>query len=113
MSSNGGNVARNIGVRAKMMSGGIDAATKKTATFVRTEAARTTPVLTGNLRKGWQGPVGVGKWAYEVKNEVEYAMFVELGTWKMAGRHMLGNAVHKAEPMHRAAIHAIIRKALG
>lgn len=142
MSSNGPQVAAKIQARGKILSAGIDAATKSTGVFIRAEAARTSPTGkgysgAGDLRAGWQGPIHVGKWAYEVKNEVKHAMFAEKGFMltqgglaamakkgidlpasgegvprPIAGRHMLENAVHKAEPMHKAAIAAVMRKAL-
>lgn len=77
--------------------------------MVRAIAVRNTPVRTGNLRRGWAGPDDKGKWEYEVSNDIEYAMYVEKGTRRMAGRHMLANAVHTVEPLHKAAIMAAVK----
>jgi len=109
----------NLASKSVKLSKAIDMVTKKTATFIRAEAARNTPTgkappegsskNPGNLKRGWSGPKQTGKWEYEVENAVEYALYVENGTWKMAGRHMLASAVHRAEPMHKAAIMAAIK----
>ena len=94
-----------------MMSKGLDAAAKSAAMRLRTTAARNTPVRTGNLRKGWEGPNEVGRWTYEVRNDVEYGRYVEFGTWKMGGRFMLERAVHEVEPGFHLACRAAVKKA--
>jgi HK97 gp10 family phage protein len=55
------------------------------------ETKRRTPVDTGNLRNSFHTDVEVhGKTVHvEVGTNVEYAVYVEFGTSKMAGRHML------------------------
>ncbi len=97
--------------RAQALSNNIEAATKKTALGIKAAAMRNTPVKTGNLRKNWKQDKK-GKWHYEVRNDVDYAPYVEFGTWKMAPRAMLGNAVLKWMPIHKAAIHHAIRKSV-
>lgn len=109
--SNAAQFRANMKRRAMGLSRDLDRAAKTTAYKIRADAQRTTPVDTGKLRKGWQGPNPAGKWSYKVENDVEYAMFVEKGTRKMAGRHMLANAVHKNEKTLKAAVNVAIRKA--
>lgn len=59
------------------------------------ETKRRTPVDTGNLRNSFhtdvvrEGP----EIHVEVGSNVEYAAYVEHGTSRMGGHHMLGNAV--------------------
>ena len=109
MSSNGAQVAASVRAKGVALSKAIDAATKKSAVLVRAAAMKNTPVKTGHLRRGWKGPTSKGKWEYEVANAVEYAMYVEKGTFRFAGRHMLEQAVHEVEPIHKAAILAAIK----
>jgi HK97 gp10 family phage protein len=55
------------------------------------ETKRRTPVDTGTLRNSWHTDIEVhGKTVHvEVGTNVEYAVYVEFGTSKMSGRHML------------------------
>lgn len=55
------------------------------------ETKRRTPVDTGTLRNSWHTDVEVrGRTVHvEVGSNIEYAVYVENGTSKMAGRHML------------------------
>ncbi len=55
------------------------------------ETKTRTPVDTGTLRNSFHADVEVnGKTVHvEVGSNVEYAVYVEFGTSKMAGRHML------------------------
>lgn len=46
-----------------------------------------TPVRTGKLRNGWE--IEITKDKINIKNDVEYAQFVEDGTENMRGAHML------------------------
>jgi len=108
---NGPQFQANIARRGAMMSKGLDTAAKAAATKLRTTAAKNTPVDTGNLRQGWQGPIPAGRWTYEVRNDVEYGKYVEFGTWKMAGRFMLTRAVHEIEPQFHLACRAAVRQA--
>lgn len=57
------------------------------------ETKRRTPVRTGNLQGSFHTDVSVyGKTVHvEVGTNVEYAVYVEFGTSKMSGRHMLAN----------------------
>lgn len=59
------------------------------------EAKRRTPVDTGTLRNGFHTDVVVNGTTVHVDigNNVEYAVYVEFGTSKMGGRHMLANGV--------------------
>ena len=59
------------------------------------ETKRRTPVDTGTLRNSWHTDVERnGKVIHvEVGSNVEYAVYVEFGTSKMTGRHMLANGV--------------------
>ena len=69
------------------------------ATFVMERETKVrTPVRTGNLRNGWHTDVtrNGGNVHGEVSNPVEYAVYVEKGTFKMAGRHMLAGGVTAA-----------------
>jgi hypothetical protein len=118
MTSNGPQVAAKIHAKGIALSAAIDRATKNSAVLLKADLLRTTPVREvggnnpypkGHLRKGWEGPTSKGKWEYEVSNPVEYAMYVEKGTYKMAGRHFTENAVHRIEPIHKAGILAAIK----
>ena len=108
MSSNAPELVAKMTAQAKALDKAIEAATKKTANDVKRTAMMTTPVRTGVLRRNWNMNEE-GKWEYEVSNEVEYAIYVEHGTWKMAGRHMLGNAVHIHEPQLKLAVMAAMK----
>lgn len=97
--------------RAERLSRDLETISRKTASDIKRQAMMNTPVRTGDLRRGWQGPIPIGKWAWEVRDDVEYAIYVERGTWKMNGRHMLGNAVHLYEPMMRKKVKEALRRA--
>lgn len=62
------------------------------------ETKRRTPVDTGALRNGFHTDIEVnGKTVHvTVGNNVSYAPYVEFGTSRMAGRHMLSNGLQAA-----------------
>ena len=86
-------------------------AVAKTAKDLHRMAAGNTPVRSGDLRAGWESGK-TGKWEWTVKDEVEYAPYVEFGTWKMAGRFMLTKAVHAHEPILSKALEQAVSKGL-
>lgn len=97
--------------KAKQLDHELETVTKRTANNIFAEVKRTTPVRTGNLRRGWKKNK-TGKWEWTVNNDVEYGPCVEFGTRKMKGRHMLGNAMHKEEPNFHRQIRSAVKKAL-
>jgi hypothetical protein len=107
---NGPQFAAAIQKRAQTLSHELGVVAKKTALDIKRDAAQNTPVRTGNLRQGWDTRPE-GKWDYIIEDAVGYAAYVEYGTWRMAGRHMLANAVHKARPLYHAAVRAAMMKA--
>lgn len=66
------------------------------ANEVKTDATENTSVDTGTLRRGWvvTNPYSRGgKWYIAVGNNTEYAPYVEYGTHKQQGQHMLEYAM--------------------
>jgi HK97 gp10 family phage protein len=66
------------------------------ANEVKTDATLNTPVETGTLRRAWvvSNPYKRGdKWYISVGNNTEYAEYVEYGTAKQTGVHMLEYAL--------------------
>ncbi len=140
--ASGGAWATSLDKRAEAIRRGMETAVKTCATEVQAEAMRTTPVRNyggggkGQLRKGWKKQQ-IARYIWEVGNDTPYAKYVEMGfllTLKglaamavkgvdlpevgpgvprfIKGRHMLGNAVHKFEPVMRRKIQEAVRRAL-
>ena len=110
--SNAAQFQANMYKRALVLDKSLETIAKKAATDIKRHTILLSPApRTGNLNKGWKGPESEGKWTYKVSNDVEYAIYVEKGTRRMAGRHMLGNAVHLVEPKMHAAVRMAMRKA--
>lgn len=134
---NGPQFAVTMKAKAMRLHKDLESISKKTATGIKADAMRNTPTRHGNLRKSWEGPLPIGTWAWEVRNDAEYAIYVENGFtltkeglaamaakdgtegWPkqgkgvprfIQGRHMLASAVHKAEPAMRAAVRIAIAK---
>lgn len=70
--------------------------TGKIAHEVEASARDDTPVVTGNLKRGWFVSAEAGGNGYRVVNNVPYARFVEYGTRYMRPEAMLGKAVARA-----------------
>lgn len=71
---------------------------------VQERAADNSPVRTGALRSSWTVEIDPDEQCVyigvlEGDLEGDYAKFVELGTSKMQGRHMLKNAVESVMPL--------------
>lgn len=82
----------------KLFDSALSKALLKVGLDVQADAAENSPVRTGNLRKSWtvhveedEGAVYIG--VPEDALDGNYAKYVEFGTRKMAGQHMLQNAV--------------------
>lgn len=58
-----------------------------------------TPVRTGALRDSFH-PENVNEEGFEEVSEVDYADFVENGTWKMEPRYMVRTTVEDADAIH-------------
>ena len=58
-----------------------------------------TPVVTGTLKDGWKFNSSKvdGYTAIDITNDVEYAIYVEEGTDKFSGRHMVDLSVAEQE----------------
>lgn len=82
---------------AQRVIGGVDATTDA----ARAHAARITPVRTGDLQRGWE-QVPAARQGMRVRggirNDVFYAPFVNFGTSRMVGQHMLEQAVDAEFP---------------
>lgn len=126
--------------RAERLSNDLETISKKTANDIYADAMRNTPSRKGGgggLRSGWDKQ-NTGKWEYVVKNPVKYAMHVEKGFTltkaglramgaqgllknapkkgkgvprQIPGRHMLGNAVHRADPQMKQAVRQALTRA--
>jgi len=113
---NPGAWARTMNKRADSIQRSLETIVASTAIRIEGEAARNTPVRTGDLRRGWQHKK-MGRYVHEVSNDVEYAAPIEFGFkhWRngfIPGRHMLGQAVHVHEPMMRRKIQEALRRAI-
>ena len=100
-----------LGAWANQTQEKLDALVRQSAQELAARVVKATPVDTGFLRGSWQpsignGPAGAGPGdvslvAAQIKagqqfyllNNAEYALHVEYGTSKMAGRHYVGNNV--------------------
>ena len=70
---------------------------------VEGDAAANSPVRTGALRGSWVVDVNEGESSVTIGVPMDalkgnYAKYVELGTSRMVGRHMLGNALNARLP---------------
>ncbi len=97
-----------MGVQAE-----IDAFNKKAAKLagdqvraigfhINDRAAEMTPVISGRLKGGWlaeDGRSADGEVFVDIKNPVEYAVYVEEGTDRMTPRRMLSRAIAEAKAM--------------
>jgi hypothetical protein len=109
---NGPQFAADIERRLRQLSRDLDVCAKRTAFKTKAMAEYNTPVRTSRLVKGWRGPTPVGKWTYEVSNDVPYGIYVEFGhrvrmgkkgatsgeSGYVMGRFMLTKAVRANEP---------------
>lgn len=69
----------------------VQKAANDTQTYASLVLRANTPVKTGHLRDSWnvmQTKKGLG-----ITNNAKYAIYVEMGTKHMAGRHMLENSL--------------------
>jgi hypothetical protein len=69
---------------------------------ITNQAVQMTPVDTGRLRAGWitdTGDLPNGEVFVDIKNPVEYAIYVEEGTDKMRPVRMLGRAIENASKL--------------
>jgi len=115
---NGPQFSANMMRRAQKLSDDFAKAAKSAAISVKADAMLNTPVRPpdkrspppGGLKKSWNTKP-LGKWDYIVENLMYYARYVEFGTWKMGGRHMLANACHRIGPTYHAAVRAAMKKA--
>ncbi|MBC7128399.1 MAG: HK97 gp10 family phage protein [Thermoplasmatales archaeon] len=73
----------------------IDALLKEVAFFIEKEAKRICPVDTGRLRSSITTEK-IDKLAYAVGTNVEYAPYVEFGTYKMMAQPYLRPAMQEA-----------------
>ena len=76
--------------------------TRAVGLHIESQAVLMTPVDTGRLRAGWlteSGDLPNGEVYVDIKNPVEYAMYVEEGTDRMAPRRMLGRAIENAKAL--------------
>lgn len=96
--------------KAERLSRDLDTIVAKTAKDIERDAAMNTPVRTGFLRDGWQSDE-TGKWEWTVKDDVEYANFVEFGTINMGGRFMLTGACERNWPNMKQAVGIALRRA--
>lgn len=79
---------------------------------VKTQTTMLTPVDTGTLRRAWtvSRPYKVGnKYYVSVGNNTEYAEYIEHGTSRTAGKHMLEIALEDLEDRLRQEINTFIR----
>ena len=83
---------RNINAFYDEVRANLENVTQKSARRIYAAARRTSPVVTGRLKAGWE-VVKEGRAKYGVKNEVPYATYVENGTPKMDGKFMLRTAI--------------------
>lgn len=69
----------------------ITAAAERTRQYAVKLIKERTPVDTGTLKRNWE--VDLEGYGLRIENPTPYAPFVELGTRKMAGRHMVEGAM--------------------
>jgi len=79
---------------------------RKAAADIEAHAKSIVPVDTGNLKNSIQTEMESDLTAV-VGTNVEYAPYVELGTYKMAPRPYLGPAAERAKPCFEAAMKAL------
>lgn len=69
---------------------------------------RRTPVITGRLQAGWETKITPNE--ILIKNEVEYAGYVEDGTEHMSGAHMLKITKSEIPEISRLAQRKIVKR---
>lgn len=90
------------------MGDNVDRAVRETANEVRNVAANLAPVDTGDLRDSLEA-IKVVNGVYWVQDGVEYGIYQELGTYKMAAQPFLVPAIEQAE----ATLTAKLQEQLG
>lgn len=70
-----------------------------------------TPVRSGRLSSGWS--VKLAGNGLEVSNQTPYATYVEMGTKRMPGRHMLGQTLPRAQRHFRVELAKQVGQELG
>ncbi len=97
---------------AEKMNWSVDWALGATSFQVTGLAQSTVPVDTGALKNSL-GPTRVKELEYQVGDHVEYGIYVELGTHKMAARPFLVPALRKAIQQICDAVEKEFAKVLG
>lgn len=69
----------------------VSVAAERTRQYALNLIKERTPVDTGTLKRNWS--VGLEGYGLRIQNSTPYAPFVELGTRKMRGRHMVEGAM--------------------
>ena len=94
-------------VNGKTIPRAVEKAVSETQKFAELTLKANTPVKTGNLRSRWrvmQTKKGLG-----ILNDANYAIYVEMGTRKMAPRNM----IKKSLPLINSYFETSLRKNLG
>ncbi len=88
----------------------ITAAAERTRQYADKLIKARTPVDTGTLKRHWQ--VDLEGYGLRIENPTPYAPFVELGTRKMAGRHMIEGAMPSIIAEFRKQLGLVLSKKL-
>lgn len=86
------------------------AVVRKTAFDIETWAKSVVPVDTGALKNSINTDIEDGGLSAEVKTNMEYCEFVELGTYKMAAQPYMIPAAERNAPHFQAAVKALLRQ---
>lgn len=95
----------------KRMENAIIIALRQCALLVEAEAKRICPVDTGRLRASITYEIDENGLIARVGTNVEYAIYVEMGTWKMVAQPYLRPALEKLRPKIMAILKAAYREA--
>lgn len=81
---------------------------RKTALDIEAGAKARSRVDTGNMKNGWQTEMESDLTAV-VYNNVEYVIYHEYGTYKMAAQPMAGPAAEEVRPSFEAAMRQLFK----
>lgn len=87
----------------------LESALEEIGQTIEENAKANTPVDTGKLRDSIQHTVDIDNKVVNVGSGVDYAIFVEEGTKKMKGHHMLRDAVMAHNSEYRGIIEKYLK----